>query len=89
MLDLLSFCLFLHAITRMFALTVGTNNSSMRNKTFMPHTAGCWGGGRLGMIAEALNVGTQDTACRGGVIRERAEAGMADPRAVNNSSVVN
>ena len=41
------------------------------------------------MIAGALNVGTQDMAYRHGMIRKRAEADMADPRAVNNSPMLN
>lgn len=45
-----------------------------------------WGGveeGRLGTIGEALNMRTQGTAYRHGMIRERAEADMAEAKAVS------
>ena len=45
--------------------------------------------GRLGKIGGPLNVRTQDTAYRRGMIRKRAEADMAEPRAVNNSPMGN
>lgn len=43
---------------------------------------------RLGMIAEALKAGTQDSVCGHGVIRKRSQADMAESRAINNSSMV-
>lgn len=54
MVDMFSFCLFLHAITIMFTLTVATNSFSMQNETFVPNATRWCRGRQAGQDRRAL-----------------------------------